>query len=378
MEHNTSQDMALVHSSSLQMMPIKEAQEWYNAFGQFTQSILKKDLDYGVIPGTPKPSLYKAGAEKLRFAYGLTIEFDMIEKTVDLDKLFVDYTYKCTVKSKQGQVLAQCEGNCNSMEAKFGYVWVPENELPKGADLSRLKSRVQGKKISEFGFALDKKETGGQYGKPAEYWQMWEEAIQSGRAKKVLKKSKAGKEMDAWELDDQVTLYRVTNPDVIGLKNTIMKMAQKRAFVGAILLATGASEYFTQDIEDMEFGGRIYSDDNHIEDAVVIEEVKNEAPQQQKGKKAPAPKAEKPAEKPAEKAEDTPPPPPSEPHKQKLSDVGFQKAIKRIEAGEKGVGDKLKASFDLSPEQLNYLAKAEKAEKPAEAEVVAYEEDLPF
>lgn len=34
--------------------------------------------------------------------------------------------------------------------------------------------------------------------------------------------------------------------------NTIMKMAQKRAYVGAILLATGASDLFTQDVEDME------------------------------------------------------------------------------------------------------------------------------
>jgi hypothetical protein len=357
-------DLAIVHqSSSMQMMPIKEAQEWYNAFGQFTQSILKKDLDYGVIPGTPKPSLYKAGAEKLRFAYGLTIEFDMIEKTVDLDKLFVDYTYKCSVKTKHGQLLAQCEGNCNSMEAKFGYAWVPQNEVPQGADLSRLKSRVQGKKLSEFGFAIDKKETGGQYGKPAEYWQMWEEAIQSGRAKKVIKNSKAGKAMDAWELDDQVTLYRVTNPDVIGLKNTIMKMAQKRAFVGAILLATGASEYFTQDIEDMEFGGRIYSDDNHIEDAVVIEEVKNEAPKQQpqKEKKAPAPKADKPAEK---KEDTPPPPPPSAGHKQGLADKPFQDAVKRIEEGEGSLAAKLRETFNLTPEQNAKLDEALNATLP--------------
>lgn len=348
----------------MQMMPIKEAQEWYNAFGQFTQSILKKDLDYGVIPGTPKPSLYKAGAEKLRFAYGLTIEFDMIEKTVDLDKLFVDYTYKCSVKTKHGQLLAQCEGNCNSMEAKFGYVWVPQNELPQGVDVSRLKSRVQGKKLSEFSFAIDKRETGGQYGKPAEYWQMWQEAIESGRAKKVIKKSKAGKDMDAWELDDQVTLYRTVNPDVIGMKNTIMKMAQKRAFVGAILLATGASEYFTQDIEDMEFGGRIYSDENHIEDAVVIEEVKNPAPEPTKQpkaeKKAPAPKVEKFADK----EEEAPAPPPVHTGRQSLSDAGFQKALARIEAGESDVIDKLRETFVLTPAQDQKLNEILQADLP--------------
>lgn len=38
--------------------------------------------------------------------------------------------------------------------------------------------------------------------------------------------------------------------------NTIVKMAQKRAFVGAILTATGTSELFTQDIEDADATAR--------------------------------------------------------------------------------------------------------------------------
>jgi hypothetical protein len=44
---------------------------------------------------------------------------------------------------------------------------------------------------------------------------------------------------------------RIPNPDVCDLVNTIQKMAQKRAFVGATLLAVNASEFFTQDIEDL-------------------------------------------------------------------------------------------------------------------------------
>lgn len=34
--------------------------------------------------------------------------------------------------------------------------------------------------------------------------------------------------------------------------NTVQKMAQKRAFVGAVISATGASDFFTQDLEDMD------------------------------------------------------------------------------------------------------------------------------
>jgi hypothetical protein len=38
--------------------------------------------------------------------------------------------------------------------------------------------------------------------------------------------------------------------------NTIQKMAQKRALVAATLLATSASEFFTQDVEDTDPSGR--------------------------------------------------------------------------------------------------------------------------
>jgi hypothetical protein len=47
---------------------------------------------------------------------------------------------------------------------------------------------------------------------------------------------------------------RVPNPDIADQVNTIQKMAQKRALVGVCLLAVNASEFFTQDVEDMMIG----------------------------------------------------------------------------------------------------------------------------
>lgn len=254
----------LITKSDLQMMPLQDVKAWYDSFVEFSKSILKTDLDFGIIPGTGKPTLYKAGAEKLRFVYGLSVETECTDKVVDLDRPFIDYTYRCVIKTKNGQPLAQCEGSCNSMEAKYGYLWKPASELP-GVDLSTLQSKTTGKKQSEFEFAINKSETGGQYGKPAEYWNQWKADIENGKAKKVQRKTKKGSEMAAWELDDVITVYKVINPDAIGFKNTIMKMAQKRAFVGAILIATGASEFFTQDVEDMEINGSIYSDNHFTE-----------------------------------------------------------------------------------------------------------------
>lgn len=260
-------DIIKSENTGMHMISIQDATEWYNNFVQFTKVILKKDLDYGVIPNTPKPSLYKAGAEKLRFVYGLGVEFVAIERNVSLAPVpFVDYTYKCTIKSKQGQILAECEGNCNSQEAKFGYIWKAEQDVPLHFDKTTLQSKTSGKKMSEFAFSIDKAETSGQYGKPQSYWNEWQDAIASGKAKKIQKATKSGKTMDAYEMDTSVTMYRLPNPDVIGNKNTIMKMAQKRAFVGAILISTGASEFFTQDIEDMEINGVVYTDSQPIHD----------------------------------------------------------------------------------------------------------------
>lgn len=236
----------------LQMMPIEQAKGWYDEFVLFSKSILKKDLDFGEIPGTNKPTLYKAGAEKLRFVYGLGIEIECIDKVLDLDRPFIKYTYRCTIVSKTGQKIAQCEGSCNSLEPKFGYLWKTKDELPESYDISKLPVKTTGKKLSELEFAINKGETTGQYGKPVEYWQRWRTAIENGTAKKTTRKKKAGGEMVAYELDETVTVYRILNPDVIGVDNTLMKMAQKRSFVGAMLLATGASEFFTQDVEDME------------------------------------------------------------------------------------------------------------------------------
>jgi len=60
----------------------------------------------------------------------------------------------------------------------------------------------------------------------------------------------------AWELDVDTALYRIPNPDGADVVNTIQKMAQKRALVAATLLATSASEFFTQDVEDADSLGR--------------------------------------------------------------------------------------------------------------------------
>lgn len=47
------------------------------------------------------------------------------------------------------------------------------------------------------------------------------------------------------------TKYKINNPDICSLVNTILKMAKKRAFIDAVLQVASLSEVFTQDLEDM-------------------------------------------------------------------------------------------------------------------------------
>ncbi len=46
------------------------------------------------------------------------------------------------------------------------------------------------------------------------------------------------------------TLHK-SGAEIFDQINTIQKMAQKRSLVGAVLIATGATEFFTQDLEDL-------------------------------------------------------------------------------------------------------------------------------
>jgi hypothetical protein len=245
MENTGSQ---IVQTTPIKLSKIADMQLWYNDFVTFSKSILKKDLDFGDIPNVAKPSLFKPGAEKLRLAYNLSSTIEKTDSVKDLETGYISFDYKCTIKTQGGQILAECEGNANSYETKFRYNWVKEVDLPQNIDKEQLKTKAS--TISEFKFAIDKAETTGQYGKPREYWERWNKAIEEGRAKRLMKKVASGKEFEAYEIESKV--YRIQNEDILGMQNTIMKMSQKRAFVGAVLMATGASEFFTQDVEDME------------------------------------------------------------------------------------------------------------------------------
>lgn len=233
----------------------------YQLKKDFIEKVLRDGVDYGVTPGTgEKPSLKKAGAEKMASFFGLAPVFEDVETVEDWTgkehdgEPFFYYRQKCKLYRGE-RMIGSADGSCNSWEKKYRYRWVSEYDLPASVDKSTLRS--QGGKASEFKFAIERAETGGQYGKPAEYWKRWQDAVANGTAKPIKRKTKTGREMDAFEMDS--TVYAVKNLDVAEQTNTILKMAQKRALVAAVLIATNASEYFTQDLDDF-VDGKIVSE----------------------------------------------------------------------------------------------------------------------
>jgi hypothetical protein len=154
------------------------------------QKTLKQGHDFGEVPGTNKPTLLKPGGEKICMLFGLNPEYEFLQVTEDYDKEFFSYNIRCTL-FRNGQPVAQGVGNCNSKEKKYRFINVdeiPENYMGSSESFT------------------DK----------------------YGRQK-----------------------YKINNPDICSLVNTILKMAKKRAFIDAVLQVASLSEVFTQDLEDM-------------------------------------------------------------------------------------------------------------------------------
>lgn len=153
------------------------------------QNNLRKDYDYGVIPGTNKPTLLKPGGEKICMLFNLYPEYEFLQTIEDYNKGFFSYNLKCTLKVDERPV-SQGVGSCNSKEKRYRCILVkeiPENYLG-------ITEKIEDK---------------------------------LGNIK-----------------------YKIENPDVYSFVNTILKMAKKRAFIDAVLQVASLSDIFTQDLED--------------------------------------------------------------------------------------------------------------------------------
>jgi len=182
---------------------IKGRLEEIKAFQSLVQSQLEEGKDYGVIPGTKKPTLLKPGAEKIVKLLMLDDEYEILKEIEDFDRPLFHYVVKCKLISLEtSQTISEGLGSCNSMENKYRYRSLWENQLS-----------------------------------PAQI-----EMVKKGELVLKSVKGKGGK----W--------YKkavVLNEDIYTIANTILKMAKKRAIVDAALSVGRLSNLFTQDMEDI-------------------------------------------------------------------------------------------------------------------------------
>jgi hypothetical protein len=110
---------------------------------------LKRGTDFGVIPGTKKPSLYKAGAEKIATQYGLCQRYSIeskIEQADGKNNLFF-YLVRCDlVKIIDGReyVITSAFGSANTNEKRNGFnaAWDAANSAVKMAQKRALVGAV--------------------------------------------------------------------------------------------------------------------------------------------------------------------------------------------------------------------------------------------
>lgn len=86
------------------------------------QKIVRQKLvqnhDFGVIPGTDKPTLLKPGAEKILGMMGLRSEFDIVDSTRDWQEGFFQYQVRCKLFAGD-TLITEGLGSCNTKEKKY-------------------------------------------------------------------------------------------------------------------------------------------------------------------------------------------------------------------------------------------------------------------
>lgn len=112
-------------SNIVQVVPefaltFNEAKQRLIMLQTFVKEMMIPGVDYGIIPGCPKPSLLKSGAEKLCDIYGFSKLISVSNRVEDWQEGFFSYEVKATLINKRtGLVEAEGVGCCNSKERKY-------------------------------------------------------------------------------------------------------------------------------------------------------------------------------------------------------------------------------------------------------------------
>lgn len=201
--HIQPQGGALAHTSTPGHRAVEEIIEHVATVQKVMQAVMKgpskehpEGVHYGVIPGTNKPTLLKAGAELLCMTFRISDAYHVEDlSTADT----VRYRVTCTGSHQMtGTVLGTGMGEASSGEEKYKWLKATKTE--------------------------------------------WDNTPETMRRKKFGWNRQERKEYEILQV----------RTDPANLANTVLKMANKRAKMAMVLNVTAASDMFTQDLEDME------------------------------------------------------------------------------------------------------------------------------
>lgn len=123
MENNNANN-ALIHKNNTNAIELPDRQtakqelDRIKAYKEAIQSYLIPNVDYGkAFAKQPKPSLFKAGAEKIIDMLKLNTNIELITKIEDYKEGTFAYTIRCILH--RGERVIEGIGSCNSKEDKF-------------------------------------------------------------------------------------------------------------------------------------------------------------------------------------------------------------------------------------------------------------------
>jgi hypothetical protein len=193
-----------------------------NLIQEVMKAVMIENVHYGTIPGTPKPTLYKPGSEKILSTFRIAIE-PIVTDLSDGDQARFRVETRATAQAS-GAYLGSGVGEASSLEEKYKWRGMICQEEFDETPVDRRRA-------------------------------VW--------------KKKDGKTF-------KVQQVRTQPADVA---NTILKMAKKRSQIDVTLTVTAASDVFAQDIEDLpdELREAVAGEDAPAKPAIQPPQRKSEA-----------------------------------------------------------------------------------------------------
>jgi hypothetical protein len=182
------------NTNAVQVYTAKELRSHVQRVQEAMKGIMKEGVHFGTIPGTPKPSLWKPGAEVLCMMFHIAPSFDIDDLSSDD---LIRYRVTCTgTHQATRMILGEGLGECSTGEEKYKWRRAVCPDEYEDIDPDRRRKK----------WAMDKSK------------------------------------------NEAYFTYQVrTEP--ADLANTVLKMAVKRAQVAMTINVLAASDIFSQDLE---------------------------------------------------------------------------------------------------------------------------------